>query len=45
MESVLEHDYGQLAKPLHLQRTENALKLNHLLEYVEKIMNDPILSE
>ncbi|ESO83010.1 hypothetical protein LOTGIDRAFT_236919 [Lottia gigantea] len=40
---ILEHDYGQrLAEPAHLQRLEKSLQLDPLLNYVEKIVTDPI---
>ena len=42
-EAVLEHNYGQqLAKPLHIQRVENALKLEPFLGYVENILTEPV---
>lgn len=42
-EAALEHNYGQqLAKPLHIQRVENALKLEPFLGYVESILTDPV---
>lgn len=41
----LEHNYGQsLAKPLHIQQVEQALKLEPFLSYVEHIINKPAVN-
>lgn len=37
----LEHNYGQLAKPLHVQQVEQALRLEPFLNYVEDVINKP----
>lgn len=37
----LEHNYGQLAKPLHIQQVEQALQLEPFLSYVEEVINKP----
>ncbi|KAJ8308012.1 LOW QUALITY PROTEIN: hypothetical protein KUTeg_012886 [Tegillarca granosa] len=36
----LEHNYGQLAKPLHIQTVENALCLEPFLTYVEDLIKE-----
>ncbi|XP_070179265.1 chromatin-remodeling ATPase INO80-like [Littorina saxatilis] len=43
-DSNLEHNYGQLARPVHVQQLESALKLGPFLNYVEKVLTDPVLS-
>ncbi|KAL8590096.1 hypothetical protein ACOMHN_034327 [Nucella lapillus] len=43
-DSILEHNYGQLARPLHVQQLESALQLEPFLSHAEKIMTAPILS-
>lgn len=43
-DSILEHNYGaQLAKPLHVQQLESALRLEPFVSFVEKLMTDPVL--
>ena len=43
-DSNLEHNYGQLSRPLHVQQLESALRLGPFLNYVEKVVTDPLLS-
>lgn len=43
-DSSLEHNYGQLSRPLHVQQLESALRLGPFLSYVEKVVTDPLLS-
>ncbi len=35
------HDYANFAKPIHLQRLERALSLDHFLNHVEETLKEP----
>ncbi|PVD25847.1 hypothetical protein C0Q70_13511 [Pomacea canaliculata] len=42
-DSILEHNYGmQLAKPLHVQQLESALQLQPFINFVEKLVTEPV---
>ncbi|XP_076441698.1 chromatin-remodeling ATPase INO80-like isoform X2 [Babylonia areolata] len=43
-DSILEHNYGQLARPVHVQQLESALRLEPFLSYAEKVLTTPVLS-
>ncbi|KAK3093780.1 hypothetical protein FSP39_020132, partial [Pinctada imbricata] len=39
----MDHNYGQsVAEPLHVQKVENALRLEPFLNYLEKVVSDPV---
>lgn len=40
-EASINNDHGLLAKPLHLQRLEEAVRLEPFLDYVQTIFNSP----
>lgn len=42
MSATMDHDYGQLAEPVHIQQLEHALRIEPLLSYVENIVKEPI---
>ncbi|KAL5008979.1 hypothetical protein ScPMuIL_014560 [Solemya velum] len=43
-ETALDHDYGQrLAPPLHVQQVAEALRLDPFLNYVENLINVPVV--
>lgn len=41
-EASINNDHGLLAKPLHLQRLENAVRLEPFLDYIQNIFNESV---